>query len=183
MSYRHYAWAWDQPARGSAQHVLLYLAKTANTKGVCWPGIATIAEATGLSPATVKRRLADLETDDSIERQARFRKDGTRTSDKITLVCLPGITVSPGQDPHDTRDHPDPWSTTRAHPGETRAQSDTRDGYHSDPARSTPEEALQGSTPDIGRALALDDVEKRSGRAAVDATIAELNSRRPKAQP
>jgi hypothetical protein len=85
MAMRHYGWAWAQPVDGSAKLVLLYLVERADRAGECWPGVATIAEATGLDYRTVRRALAGLDVSGLITRRRRHRSDGTRTSDHITL--------------------------------------------------------------------------------------------------
>lgn len=49
-------------------------------RGVCWPGINTIAADLSLSRSTVKRALADLEKHGYLERESRYRDNGSHTS-------------------------------------------------------------------------------------------------------
>lgn len=69
------------------RNVLAFLAESANYQtGKCFPSHDTIARKTGLSRRTVIRALADLERDGWITRERRHRRDGSRTSDLITVV-------------------------------------------------------------------------------------------------
>lgn len=68
----------ELPAR--ARIVYMYLWDRADSKGVCWPGIKTIAADLKLSQSTVKRALADLERYGYLERSMRYRENGSNTS-------------------------------------------------------------------------------------------------------
>jgi DNA-binding MarR family transcriptional regulator len=63
-----------------AKTVYIYLKSRAAHKGECWPGIKTIAKDLGLSRSTVKRAIADLEKHGYIEKKARYRENGSYTS-------------------------------------------------------------------------------------------------------
>ncbi|QEN86892.1 helix-turn-helix domain-containing protein [Labrys sp. KNU-23] len=62
MGIEHVTWALRR-VRGidtAAKMVLISLSNFADAAGLCWPSVSTICADTGLSEATVKRRLADL---------------------------------------------------------------------------------------------------------------------------
>lgn len=58
----------------------MYLKSMSASKGECWPGIKTIAADLSLSKSTVKRAIADLEAHGYIEREHRYRDNGSFTS-------------------------------------------------------------------------------------------------------
>jgi len=58
----------------------MYLKSMSASKGECWPGIKTIATDLGLSRSTVKRALCDLERHGCIEKEHRYRENGSFTS-------------------------------------------------------------------------------------------------------
>lgn len=66
---------------GRAITVYLYLqSRTDNKTLTCFPSIKTIAKDTKTSAATVKRALNDLEKAGFIQRNARWRENGGRSS-------------------------------------------------------------------------------------------------------
>ena len=58
----------------------MYLKSMSVSKGECWPGIKTIAVDLGLSKSTVKRAISDLEKHGYIEKEYRYRDNGSLTS-------------------------------------------------------------------------------------------------------
>lgn len=50
------------------------------SKGECWPGIKSIANDLGLSRSTVKRAVKDLEKRGYLEKEPRYRGNGSLTS-------------------------------------------------------------------------------------------------------
>lgn len=86
MSFEALAWAWKQKT-GSAgrKAVLSALAQFADEHGNCYPSQDHIAEYTEQSSRTVREHMAWLEENGFLTRRGRCRKDGTRTSDEITL--------------------------------------------------------------------------------------------------
>ena len=67
----------DLPHRARA--VYMYLRDRAGG-GSCWPGVKTIACDLHLSPRTVQRALNDLERAGYVQRQRRYRENGSCTS-------------------------------------------------------------------------------------------------------
>lgn len=63
-----------------ARTVYMYLKDRADGQGRCWPGIRTIAKDLGLSVSTVKRALNDLCRAGLVEKEHRWRENGSRTS-------------------------------------------------------------------------------------------------------
>ena len=69
-----------------AKAVYMYLYNMAVSTGQCWPGIRTIAADLALSRSTVKRALADLEKRGYIEKERRYRDNGSSTSNLYKLL-------------------------------------------------------------------------------------------------
>lgn len=70
----------DRELSPRAKSVLIYLKDHANKQGACWPGINTIATGVSLSRSTVKRALHELEQTGMIEKNRRWRDNGSLTS-------------------------------------------------------------------------------------------------------
>lgn len=70
----------DQELSHRAKAVYIYLKDHANKEGTCWPGIKTIASGVSLSRSTVKRALEDLVNAGLIEKNSRWRGNGSLTS-------------------------------------------------------------------------------------------------------
>jgi len=64
----------------------MYLRSMSASKGECWPGIKTIATDLSLSKSTVKRAIADLERHGYIEKQYRYRDNGSFTSNLYRII-------------------------------------------------------------------------------------------------
>ena len=63
-----------------AKAVYFYLKDHADKEGTCWPGINTIAADLSLSRSTVKRALRELVQTGMIEKNRRWRDNGSLTS-------------------------------------------------------------------------------------------------------
>lgn len=69
-----------------ARSVYIYLCDRAG-KGVdCWPAIKTIASDLQLSRSTVKRAINDLVKAGLIEKEARYRENGSNTSNRFIII-------------------------------------------------------------------------------------------------
>lgn len=87
MSFQAMAAASRFRARNSTEKLLLYmLANYADEDGVAFPSQARLADDGSMSERTVRSSLAALEEQGVIRRETRKRADGTRTSDRITLL-------------------------------------------------------------------------------------------------
>ncbi len=60
--------------------VYLYLSARANSAGICWPSIPTIARELKLSESTVHRALHDLRKAKLIRTEQRYRENGGNSS-------------------------------------------------------------------------------------------------------
>ena len=69
-----------------ARTVYMYLKDLADAKGCCWPAIKTIAADLGLSRSTVKRALRDLCQAGLLEKERRWRENGSYTSNFYRLL-------------------------------------------------------------------------------------------------
>lgn len=68
-----------------ARAVYMYL-RNRSGKGVdCWPAVKTIASDLQLSRSTVKRALNDLVKAGFLEKEARYRENGSNTSNRLIL--------------------------------------------------------------------------------------------------
>ena len=65
--------------------VYIYLRDRADPSGSCWPGIKTIASDLGLSRSTVKRALNELVQRGYLTKVARYRSNGSHTSNLYRL--------------------------------------------------------------------------------------------------
>ncbi|TDT94907.1 helix-turn-helix protein [Azorhizobium sp. AG788] len=79
------------------QLVLFVLANYADENGECYPALSLLAKRSQQSVDTVRRKLQVLEEQGYIERQERWRENGTRTSDRFRLL----MRRAPGGDPLD----------------------------------------------------------------------------------
>ena len=68
-----------------ARAVYMYLRDRAG-KGVdCWPAVNTIASDLQISRSTVKRALNDLVKAGFLEKEVRYRENGSNTSNRLIL--------------------------------------------------------------------------------------------------
>lgn len=66
--------------------VYIYLSDRANSAGICWPAIPTIARDLKLSQSTVRRALHDLRREGLIESEQRYRPNGGKSSLLFKLI-------------------------------------------------------------------------------------------------
>lgn len=111
MSNEAQGWAskLDVVLGSSTRFVLMALANYANDDNLAWVSRHTIVKYTELSPATVTRALRDLEARGLIEREERFRDNGSRTTDMIRLLvgCTPRPATPPDHGDEGGTDHHD----------------------------------------------------------------------------
>ncbi len=68
-----------------ARAVYMYLKDRAGKGQDCWPAVNTISADLQLSRSTVKRALHDLVKAGLIEKESRYRENGSRTSNRLIL--------------------------------------------------------------------------------------------------
>lgn len=86
MSYFNHIYnapADELPARARALY--LYLKDRTGKGADCWPAVNTIASDMSLSRSTVKRALNDLVKAGLIEKESRYRENGSHTSNRLIL--------------------------------------------------------------------------------------------------
>ena len=86
MSYFNHIYAAspdELPHRARA--VYLYLRDRAGKGSDCWPAVKTIAADLQLSRSTIKHALHDLVGAGLIEKELRFRENGSNTSNRLIL--------------------------------------------------------------------------------------------------
>lgn len=75
----------DQSLPQRAKTVYMYLHERAGSADSCWPGIRRIAADLQLSRSTVKRALKDLEKAGYLVKEARYRENGSLTSNRYKV--------------------------------------------------------------------------------------------------
>ncbi len=86
MSFQVMAWARGiKTGSATTKAVLMAVANYADEDGLCWPSQDQIADDTELSRHSVMRALDVLQELGLLTRERRHRKDGSRSSDMITL--------------------------------------------------------------------------------------------------
>ena len=75
----------DTKLSAKAKQVLVYLQDRANKNGESWYAIGTMAKDLSLSRSTIKRALAELIRQGRVEKHARLRENGGRTSNQYWL--------------------------------------------------------------------------------------------------
>lgn len=68
-----------------ARAVYMYLKDRAGNGQDCWPSVNTISVDLQLSRSTVKRALHDLVKAELIEKESRYRENGSHTSNRLIL--------------------------------------------------------------------------------------------------
>ena len=84
MGYFSTIYTDNLPLRAKA--VYMYLRDRANKEGACWPGINRIASDLDMSRSTVKRALEDLIQNGYIEKELRYRGNGSYSSNLYTIL-------------------------------------------------------------------------------------------------
>lgn len=97
MSWEALAWAKQTTGLGTSKKFLLVLLAEKADGFRCWPSVGTLAREMECSPRTVQRLLSELLDAGVIEREARYRPNGSRTTDLILLV-RGGDNLSPQSD-------------------------------------------------------------------------------------
>lgn len=68
-----------------ARAVYMYLRDRAGCGQDCWPAVNTIAKDLSLSRSTVKRALHDLTRTGLVEKERRYRENGSHTSNRLIV--------------------------------------------------------------------------------------------------
>lgn len=95
MSIAAMNWAWLLRMAPTLKLLLMALADIADDSGLCWPSVAHLAKKCCVSERTVQRLLAALQRMEVLESEARFRADGSRTSNLYRLRMHAGDKLTP----------------------------------------------------------------------------------------
>jgi len=96
MSISALNWAFGMRGVSVSQKVVLIsLANFSDENGYSFPSIKTIAEISCMSPASVRRALADLCGQGIVRVDHRFRADGSQTSSGYFLTITPPVNLTP----------------------------------------------------------------------------------------
>ncbi|TFC30089.1 helix-turn-helix domain-containing protein [Cryobacterium sp. MDB1-18-2] len=94
MSNKAITWAYAQTGlKAGPKFVLVTLADLADQEHSCFPGVPVLADLTGLSESGVRSQLDLLLSVELITRERRFRKDGSRTSNRYYLQMNPPVVI------------------------------------------------------------------------------------------
>jgi hypothetical protein len=85
MSNQAIDWALKQNIKGSRKAVLFALANRANSNGICWPGLSTLAQEAGYSRSTVIEATKALEKLGLIRKAFTYDTFGKRSGIKYKL--------------------------------------------------------------------------------------------------
>ncbi len=88
MSVKLMAKAWEAEIGGTELLVLLSLADFANDEGECFPSLDTIAKKAKVSRSALKYVLKTFENLKVIEREKRYRDNGSQTSTRYRILRL-----------------------------------------------------------------------------------------------
>jgi hypothetical protein len=194
----------DQALSGIDVLVYLALAKHADTGGICWPSMATIAKLARVHRATVAEAIKHLEVRGYLKRSARFRPNGGVTSNSYQLLQMtaarhPPVAQddsppSPGRHPpvaQDDRNYihlePDPMNKREIDLENTRSDA-LSPSSASLPEKALSEELLALSRETIGSETQYVDQAVKLVRAGEDpnevkAGFGEMLRRRPAGAP
>jgi hypothetical protein len=102
-------WAWHQSLKPVPKLVLMALADAADDIGVCWPSVTTVAVKCNVSTRTVRRVIQALVARRLLMSERRYRKDGSRSSNRYRLLLAGGDKLSPAPVTTDSAPgHPSP---------------------------------------------------------------------------
>lgn len=97
-------WAWQLSLKPTIKFVLMALADATDDDGYCWPSIPTLARKTCMDERSVQRVLKDLKESKLVEISARYRNDGSPTSNGYRLSMKKtgdNLPPPPRQAPHE----------------------------------------------------------------------------------
>lgn len=128
MSWEALAWAKSTTGLGTSKKFLLILLAEKADGFRCWPSVGTLAREMECSVRTVQRLLSELSDLRVIEREARYRPNGSRTTDMISLLSNGDILTPPPawSEPQDEETGPSdtpPGDTLRVTPPVTPCES------------------------------------------------------------
>jgi hypothetical protein len=144
MSIKIMTLVWESDITPAGKRlVLLAIADSANDQGVCWPARATLARKAGCDERTVKRVMADLESDGLVVRSYRTNRS---TVYKINTTVLRERQLPPVPDDEGGQDVPpgDEVGDKMPPPG----GQDAPRGGDTTPPRTVKEPSVEPTTPD-----------------------------------
>ncbi len=95
-------WAWHQDLTPTPKLILMALADAADDQGVCWPSVPTVAVKCRVSDRTIRRVMRTLVARRLMISDQRYRKDGSRSSNRYRLLLEEGDKLSPPPDTGDS---------------------------------------------------------------------------------
>jgi hypothetical protein len=86
MSNQAITWAYEQPLKSGPKFLLVILADMADEAGSCFPGVALLAQRSGMGQTAVRANLGILKELGLVAEERRHRRDGSRTSNRYWLA-------------------------------------------------------------------------------------------------
>ncbi len=162
-------WAWHQSLKPVPKLVLMALADAADDMGVCWPSVSTVATKCNVSTRTVRRVMQALAARDLLVSEQRYRKDGSRSSNRYRLMLSGGDKLSPAPVTTDSAPgHLCPGDPdTRVIPRTTRRtqiESPQPPGPSNEPDVPTPAERGSGNPSNLEYPKGLVNAEREQAR-------------------
>jgi len=77
---------YESELSNKAKLVYMYLRDRSGKKNFCYPSIKTIAKELNISSSTVQRALKELEKAKLIQKERRYRENGSNTSNNLIIV-------------------------------------------------------------------------------------------------
>lgn len=99
MTIRAMNWAWGVDLPPAMKLVLLKLADRANDDGECWPGMDVVAEACGVSKASMIRYIQKMEEMGVLSVERRKSEEGKQQTNvyRLNMDYVPGVNLQPGE--------------------------------------------------------------------------------------
>lgn len=88
MSYSTIDWAYNQTLPAQEKLILVYIAKCENSNEPCFASVKHLANKCGVSTRTIQRVLKKLCSAGYVTSTARFRNDGSQTSNFYTVNVI-----------------------------------------------------------------------------------------------
>lgn len=99
MSIRHMNQVFEMRLRPAEKLSLLVFADLANERGICWPSLSYVSYRASVSVRGLQRIIQALEVQGLLQRQPRYRQDGSQTSSEfVVLPNVRGDKVTPPAD-------------------------------------------------------------------------------------
>lgn len=175
MSIKLITRALEQPLRPIDKLVLTVLADLANDNGICWPRLSFVAPLASVSVRTLQRALVLLEGQGLIQRQPRYRADGSQSSSQY--IIFPKPTGGDYLSPHTALSVSPPLPTMPAGRGADDTPIPTKEPKEINRHNHMPARLVYPKSFDANRVMAADRLLSKLSPTDAQALIDELVGR------